>query len=159
MDTTRRQQGSHGERGDRGREEEGFHNAQSSMPQFRLEKRSCASSLLAYLLGMGVISLLASVGLIASATRGWLLARRESNKYDVLPDVGYNDGLCVVCVSQPCGAVRFNGCDHAVVCLTCSSLVTMCPQCDQPIEGRPMPLNSLPFPLHGSCQWHGISAL
>merc|ERR1711998_60584 len=44
------------------------------------------------------------------------------------------DDICCVCLSARCGEVRFVECGHAVVCLTCSTLLRHCPVCSEPIE-------------------------
>merc|ERR1711907_622629 len=43
--------------------------------------------------------------------------------------------ICCVCLSARCGEVHFVECGHAVVCLTCSSLLRHCPVCSHPIDG------------------------
>jgi len=45
------------------------------------------------------------------------------------------EDVCRVCLSAACGDVVFVGCGHAVVCLTCSSLLRECPVCGDPVEG------------------------
>merc|ERR1712232_1259040 len=72
-----------------------------------------------YLFGAGCLMVMCSLALLLSACtsrpatphdRWW-----ETQKYDLVD----GDGVCAVCLTEPCGDVHFNGCGHSVVCLTC----------------------------------------
>lgn len=53
------------------------------------------------------------------------------------------DDICRVCHFARCGEVEFTNCGHAVVCLTCSGLLSNCPVCSQPISGIRIDQNML----------------
>jgi len=105
-----------------------------------------------FVLGAGSLAVLGSVA--------WLLYTcARTGCHDERPDMGYGecwgpsptwrsqyamvkgglsskegDDVCCVCLSARCGEVQFMDCGHAVVCLTCASLLQHCPMCSEPIE-------------------------